>query len=338
MTVALEMFCSSFQEKEDHDSIKAAMDSFPTVGIYMYVIAGKKKQGKKKQPKARTIFKYQGVSCVCALNFFRDSAQHTQVLWLATTLEAPPVTSIHSIWQRHQLAYLLCILIKQHTGIGTGTLDHSTLSLQASSQRTNPTCNFYVSLGFLSHDSNDKGLSMTSQEFQEKVKQYPKVWITPEKSEMALFRLIKGCIKLLTVFDLTRSKLESDPTWKTYTYCKFPYACDSMEKIESFANDLPILKSFFLSSHPLTHHPLECKRSASSISGLIMGDRRVKMTSSSWLSTDDIQFLFAFLMHNIDGNTGFLHILSSSITKCIHNVHDLMPVMIERRRKMPPRM
>jgi hypothetical protein len=71
--------------------------------------------------------------------------------------------------------YLLCILIKQHTGIGTGTLDHSTLSLQASSQRTNPTRNFYVSLGFLSHDSNDNGLSMTSQEFQEKVKKHPKV-------------------------------------------------------------------------------------------------------------------------------------------------------------------
>jgi hypothetical protein len=40
-----------------------------------------------------------------------------------------------------------------------------------------------VSLGFLSRDSNDNGLSMTSQDFQEKVKQYPKVWITPEKCE-----------------------------------------------------------------------------------------------------------------------------------------------------------
>ena len=48
-TLALgEMFRTSFQEKEDHDSIKAAMDSFPTVGIYMCVIAEKKQQGKKK--------------------------------------------------------------------------------------------------------------------------------------------------------------------------------------------------------------------------------------------------------------------------------------------------
>jgi hypothetical protein len=102
--LTLEMFHTSFQEKENHDSIEAAMDSSLTVGIYMCVIADKKKQGKKKQPKPRTIFQYQGVSCVCALNFFRDSAQHTQVLWLATTLDACPVASIHSIWQRHWLA------------------------------------------------------------------------------------------------------------------------------------------------------------------------------------------------------------------------------------------
>jgi hypothetical protein len=75
------MFVTSFELKEDHDSIGAAMDIFPTVGIYMCIIADKKKQGKKKQPKARTNFDYQGISCVlCALNFFRDTDQHTQVL------------------------------------------------------------------------------------------------------------------------------------------------------------------------------------------------------------------------------------------------------------------
>jgi hypothetical protein len=72
------------------------------------------------------------------------------------------------------------------------------------------------------------------------------------------------------------------------------------------------------------------------MSGLIVGDRRVKMTSSSWLSTDEIQFLFAFFMRNIDGNTGFLHVLSLSITKSIHDVHDLMPVMMEKKEDAPP--
>jgi hypothetical protein len=69
-----------------------------------------------------------------------------------------------------------------------------------------------MSLGFLSHDSNDNGLSMTSPEFQEKVKLYPKVWITPEKYEMTLFGLINRRIKLLTVFDFTGSNLESNLT------------------------------------------------------------------------------------------------------------------------------
>jgi hypothetical protein len=47
-TLALEMFLTSFQEKEDHDSIKAAMDMFPTEGIYTCVISDNKKQGKKR--------------------------------------------------------------------------------------------------------------------------------------------------------------------------------------------------------------------------------------------------------------------------------------------------
>jgi hypothetical protein len=72
------MFVTSFESKEDHDLIKAAMEIFPTLGIFMCVITDKKKQGKKKRPKARTIFDYQGISCVCALNYFRHTGQHTQ--------------------------------------------------------------------------------------------------------------------------------------------------------------------------------------------------------------------------------------------------------------------
>jgi hypothetical protein len=71
------------------------------------------------------------------------------------------------------------------------------------------------------------------------------------------------------------------------------------------------------------------------MSGLIVSDRRVQMTSPSWLSMDEIQFLFAFLMRNIDGNTSFLHVLSPSITKNIHDVHDVMPVMMEKKENAP---
>ena len=53
--------------------------------------------------------------CLAAVNYFREG-QHTQVLWIATTMEKPPEDSIHVVWQGHGLAaYLLCMLVKQHT-------------------------------------------------------------------------------------------------------------------------------------------------------------------------------------------------------------------------------
>jgi hypothetical protein len=98
---------------------------------------------------------------------------------------------------------------------------------------------------------------------------------------MTLFGLINRRIKLLTVFDFTGSNLESNLTWRSDTYCKFPYACESMEKIESFANDLPILRWLSLSSLPLSPRTLVCKQSVSSMSGLIVSDHRVHCKWSS---------------------------------------------------------
>jgi hypothetical protein len=46
--LALELFVSSFESKENHDSVKAVMEIIPTVGIFICAIADKKKQGKKK--------------------------------------------------------------------------------------------------------------------------------------------------------------------------------------------------------------------------------------------------------------------------------------------------
>jgi hypothetical protein len=140
--------------------------------------------------------------------------------------------------------------------------------------------------------------------------------------------LLHGRIKLLTVVDLTGSSdSESNPTWKSYTYCKFLYPCDSMKKIESYADDLLILRWLPLSALPLTHRSLVCMRSASVMSGLIVGKCRVEMTSTSWLSTDEIQFLCAFLMRNKEGNTGFLHVLGPSITNNIFNLFQIFPII-----------
>lgn len=118
--------------------------------------------------------------CLAAVNYFQDDTK-TQVLWLATTLEAPPVDSIHVVWQKHGLAtYLLCMLVKQHTGIST--IQHSILSLQASHQRNNPVCSFYLKLGFSCHNEfENNGFSQTSKGFQEAVQKFPELWVTTDK-------------------------------------------------------------------------------------------------------------------------------------------------------------
>jgi hypothetical protein len=187
--------------------------------------------------------------------------------------------------------YLLCILLKQHTGYGTpGNLDHSLLSLQASSLRTSAERHFYLRLGFIPHDDDENGLSITGNDFQLQVKKCPLLWIPPTSTKMTLFRLHHGRIKLRTVVDLSglSDNEVQTPNWKSYTYCKFPYSSDSMKKVESYVSDLPILRALSLSSLPLTDRPLVCVRSLGSMLGLILGKSRVEMTPTSWLTTDEM--------------------------------------------------
>jgi hypothetical protein len=133
------MFCSSFQSKEDHESINAALAIFPTLAIFMSVVVeqGKKKKASKKM-KLRSILDAKDtttIKCLAAVNYFREHV-HTQVLCLATTLEEPPTESIHCMWQKLGLGtHLLCMLVKQHTGIGNGGLEDSVITLQASHER-----------------------------------------------------------------------------------------------------------------------------------------------------------------------------------------------------------
>jgi hypothetical protein len=87
------MFVNCFESKEDHVSIEAAMNLFPTAAIFMCPIAVNKKK-KKKTKKPRSIFDYPDTSCICAATYFRHSDEHTHLLWLATTLEAPPVSLV----------------------------------------------------------------------------------------------------------------------------------------------------------------------------------------------------------------------------------------------------
>jgi len=149
--LSLEMLHHCFPEKKDRSSITTAMDNFPSLSIFM----SPKRNQKPRKNKIASILDHECTTCLAVLNYFREQKQ-TQVLWLATTLVQPPKESIHVTWRNKGLAtYLLSILVKQHTGIGDGSLDHSLISLQASMDRKNPARRFYLNLGFTDHDLPD---------------------------------------------------------------------------------------------------------------------------------------------------------------------------------------
>jgi hypothetical protein len=163
---------------------------------------------------------------------------HTHVLWLATTLEAPPIESVHVMWQKLVWlgTYLLCMLVKQHTGIDTGRLENIVITLQASCKRKKPVQSFYLRLRFICHnESNDNGLSLTSPGVQEAVKASPKVWVQAVTAQMSLFKLCQGWLVLPQMkVDLTSSESPCTPDWKTYQYAKIPCVFPSMKRLEEY--------------------------------------------------------------------------------------------------------
>jgi hypothetical protein len=59
------------------------------------------------------------------------------------------------------------------------------------------------------------------------------------------------------------------------------------------------------------------------MSGTIVGERRLSFKSSSWLSTNDIQFLFAFLMCNSKAKSGIFRVIGPAITQHITMVKNV---------------
>jgi hypothetical protein len=248
--LSLGMLNHCFPEKNDRSSIKIAMDNFPSIAIFMSPLRGlKQKKRNQKFHKTKSILDYECTSCLAVLNYFRDEKQ-TQVLWLATTLLEPPQESIHVTWRNKGLAtYLLSILVKQHTGIGDGSLENSIISLQASMDRENPARRFYLNLGFTDHNLPDNGFSLTSPSFQTNVNAFPELWIPADAQKMSLFKLYKGHLQTPhAIVDLTMdvSVSPKKSSWKTYGYSRFPYEAKSMKTIELFAEFCPILNSLSL--------------------------------------------------------------------------------------------
>jgi hypothetical protein len=96
---AREMLCSSFQGNDDHVAIAdVAMANFPTIAIFMSQVDNKQK--KKPKNHRKSIFNVNDTSllkCLPTVNYFREDT-HTQLLWLSTTLEEPPIDSSHVMW------------------------------------------------------------------------------------------------------------------------------------------------------------------------------------------------------------------------------------------------
>jgi hypothetical protein len=96
---AHDMLCSSFESEEDHLAIDVAMANFPTIAIFMSQVDDQdmRKKRKKLHKSILDVKDTSSLHCLAAINYFRDGI-NTQVLWLATTLEAPPIDSIHVMW------------------------------------------------------------------------------------------------------------------------------------------------------------------------------------------------------------------------------------------------
>ena len=107
--MAYEMLCSCFGSKVDHSLIKVAMDNYPTIAIFLSRHdPQKKKQGKHPgQAVHKSIFDvkhHASLHCLAAVNYtWPLQGNDTVVLWLATTLKAPPKDSCYLAEPRTRL-------------------------------------------------------------------------------------------------------------------------------------------------------------------------------------------------------------------------------------------
>jgi len=164
-TLVKSLFHSVFLFKMDHESVDVAMENTPTMALF---IDTTKQERRKKKTRQSSLDDASTITdqhyCLAAVNYFRKD-QDTVVLWLATTLDEPPVQSIHVTWRNCGFAtYLLCLLIKQHTGIADN-MTKSVLTAQASLTDEMSSCHFYQCLGFKRYILEDNGLSHTSDAF-----------------------------------------------------------------------------------------------------------------------------------------------------------------------------
>ena len=106
-TKARDMVSSCFETKEDHKCINVAMYNYPTIAIFMCQVVDQKQElkrhrgNKKNEDQVRKsildVKDSSSLHCLAAVNYYQVGDK-TVVLWLSTTLEEPPVDSIHVTW------------------------------------------------------------------------------------------------------------------------------------------------------------------------------------------------------------------------------------------------
>jgi hypothetical protein len=156
---------------------------------------------------------------------------------------------------------------------------------------------------------------------------------------MSFLKLSQGRLKLaVATIDLT----ESDPnlgvvTWKQYRYAIFPWHFPSMKRVEGYLDSRPILRGLSGGPLPITDRPFRPQKSLSRLSGLINGERRGLLNSTSWLATDEIQFLLAFLMRNPESITGWFHVLGPSILDTLSTIYKIHQQVKRNDGVIPPK-
>jgi hypothetical protein len=206
-------------------------------------------------------------------------------------------------------------------------LDDSILCLQASQKRENTDIQlrrFYLKLGFSCHDEfkDDNGLSQTSEGFQKAVQKFSQLWVFPERKSMSFFWLCKGWLIFLPWRELDVCKSAVSDSVDTYVYARFPWPCHSMKRIEEYFDTRPILSSLSDQALPISDRPLTMKRSESTMVGRIVGPKCKTMNSTSWLCTDEVQFLFAILLRNQMSNKCF-HVFNPTITQSVADLYEV---------------
>ena len=173
------------------------------------------------------------------------------------------------MWRHNGLAtYLLCMLIKQHTGAGP-SMDDSVLCLQATTEEEN-VCRYYKCLGFSHHINfdSDNGLSQTSDEFQRIV---GKNLEYSDTTSLDFFLLQGGKIVLRHkgTIDLTEMDIGLDSKTDK-TLVSFPWPTSNMKKIESCIKSKPLFSHFSLSRLEETEHPYQYLIDKSMMQGAII--------------------------------------------------------------------